>query len=524
MNAFTVDKLRSTPGPWLRHRAVRSAAVIALGLAAVAASYSSAFRVPLYSDDFLFSQHFYNINDGSIVAAIASGWDDQPQAGRFNPTGREFAAIYHVTAHAVAQSTDITLQASYRLGSLLLIILACAAGGAALLQCLAFASNRRTIRFPMAFALVSLFTAMLFQISPWSNDASITISEIGWGTPALSMLFIALGFWAQREPLRYRRRILPLVLVGVGGVLFYETFVAAVAAIALLYFARLVSNRGRPQQKAQIALFVSGIGLPMIVFVLARLYGSMREAASSYQGTELELSATGFKTLLFYLLGAAPGGSWLRSFRHTQSINLTVESIATGLVLVAIVTGLALLVRKSPRKQFKISRPWMWPAVVLCIYLIGATSMVSFNAKYIPLIQQVGDTYIINGLISNCFAVVGAGLAVVFAARAKSRAVVFALVLPLTGLFIMCQQSVNWSVATFESKVSPINARVNYLSLKPTPQEERCQALTEWVNTSEWTGMSWWQGYVDGVQKNYERHFGELFCAELPPELGPGGR
>src|SRR5690606_37426553 len=125
------------------------------------------------------------------------------------------------------------------------------------------------------------------QLHPWSHDPTVTITEIGYGVAILSFLLIGLAFSATRPEVGTLKAALPVGVLSLLGVMFYETFVSAIIGAAIIYVLLLwKARRAKSGLTKPLVLLAVGVLLPALVFIVGRLYVSTIPNIPDYAGTE----------------------------------------------------------------------------------------------------------------------------------------------------------------------------------------------------------------------------------------------
>ncbi|GAA1943426.1 hypothetical protein [Agromyces allii] len=498
----------------------RNAVWVVLGLALLAAASLAATRVPVYGDDFRLAQKSFDMFDGSLGGVLKDSWNTGWQPNRFNPVGRFFAFTYHFLAFDVSAQFGVSIHWFYRLGAFVLLVLLVLAASAFMLIGVRFMSvENRWLTFGPVFAGIAAGLAITMQLHPWSHDPMLTISEIGLTSWALSFAFLALALRVASRPPSLAG-YLGVGAVAVVGTMFYETFVAAVAAAGLVWLWVLVRDI-RVGAKPWHALTLAAVGAlaPLLVFVLGRVYVASLDLPP-YPGTELEFGPAGLVPFSFLALGMVPASAWPEAARYVSgggdagifpagAITLSSASIATTAVIVLVLGIGAALARADIRRRLVFARRgWVVGGVLLLV--VGLMlAMHSFTEKYIAEITSPGDIYLsYTGLAVVVVMIVFAALL-----AARRRLLLVIVLLPIAGAFVTAQQAVNWSVANAAGADNSTNRAITAMAVRWEPDEAvRCDALRAWDEGHNWRPY-YREAVIPSLNANYERLFGEPFCA-----------
>ncbi|WP_417562208.1 hypothetical protein [Microbacterium sp.] len=485
---------------------------VALSVAMLGAAASATVRVPVYGDDFRLSQQTFAQFDGSIwdvfTTAATSGW----QANRFNPVGRFFAFNYHFWMHESAVLSGIGMHWFYRAGSFVLLLLLVLSASYAFKRAIVFMHEKNEqVPGVLVFASLSAFLALTLQLHPWSHDPTMTISEIGLASGAISFFYLGLCFRFGRSPGRWSSLV--IALVSAGATMFYETTIAAIVAGAVVWAALVWrARRHREGMLRPVMLLVAGTVVPLLVFVLGRMYVATMDLAP-YPGTELALRAAGFRPMAMLLLGMIPGTAWGESASYADGISFSAPAMTASAVIVVALILTVLMARKR-WVGLQASRSVALVAVVFGILALLTLIMHAFTEKYISEITKPGQIYLSYTMLMLVTGMLVLG--VILRIRSGRALVALILLLPLASGFVVVQQAVDWSVAEQAATVNAPNRSLMHLSSKWEPDaQRRCSVLEAWQNSHKWPAY-YVQAVTDGVQKNYRLSFGIAFCPSLP--------
>lgn len=480
-----------------------------IGTAFLVTVLAPASLIPIYGDDFNWPLLWYRAFEGDPWIAIATAWHSDLQPNRFNPIGREFALTYHFFAVEVSMSLGIDMHWYYALGTFALIWLTVLTAAWAFVSAARFVSDANRVSVWVVFALLAGIFAVTVQLHPSFHDPTLTISEIGYGNAILSFLLIGVAFWACRPTTTPVRAGLVVGVLTTVGVLFYESFVAAVAATALLYVWLLIRTRRiRNARRKPIVLLLAGVLLPALLFLAGRLYVSTVPGVPEYGGTELVLGLGGVKVLGYLLLGTLPASGWRNAWSQLGGVDVSLAAAVNTSIIVVLLIVVVLLLRKTrTRRLERTERSWIAIAVFAAVFLLVPAS-ISFTAKYAEEIDRLGAVYISYGML---ILLVAMAVLLLMVSLPRPNLPVAIVGIALVAVFTFAQQTVTWSVAHhFESAYAPNRTITSAIVSTVSTDEDRCRTLYDWYEV--------W-GYVDkheelrgAISWAYEHKFGIPFC------------
>lgn len=509
--------VRPAVGPDRTDRRPRRLGWAAAGATALALGYLPAAQVPIIADDLQALQEIYAVSDGSLWNALAYGLSEGQEAGHFNPIGQAVGGAYHFTVYAVSAAAGISAQYADVLAYLVLIWLTVAGATSLLVQGLRRRGSGGPDFWPLS-ALVATITAVTVQVhAPFSNDPVVSYGPAGWGSAALGFWTIALALRATSTGATDRRSLAGCSLLAVTCVWYYEMLVAAVVATAVGLVLTAVRTGDGVVRRRCTLLLGTAVALPAVLFLLGRHLAASSER--SYGGTTVDLGASALHTWAAGMAGALPGGGWPYLITMAGAPVVRSTSLLVGIAL----CGLAGAVGAAWARSNARSAPALpatgergpLPVVVAVVvtYWALATATHSVTDKYIAEIRYPGQVYLFYAVGVVAVALLLA-LALPALLRRAPRVLVIAL-LPLAGLFVLVQVTVNLQVADVARTVLPHNGPLVALSTDgdATPGT-RCAALEAWLS------QGWPEYYRTAVsehlQENYERTFGEPFCPTGP--------
>jgi len=486
----------------------------AAGAAVLGVGYVPAARVPIIADDLQGLQEIYAVSDGSLWRALTHGLSEGQEAGHFNPIGQALGAAYHFAAYTVSAAAGVSPQYFDVLASVALILLAVA--GATSVLVWGLAGSARPGYWP-SFALVCAITAVTLQLhAPWSNDPVVSFGLAGWGSAALGFWTIGLALRAISPGVHGRGSLVGCSLTAAVCVWYYEMLVAAVAAVAVAVLLTGLRTRDRAVRRRCAVLAASAVGLPAVLFVLGRRLAAASER--SYGGTTTHLGWSALDTWGSGMVGALPGGGWKFLVDMSGPPVVRTTSLLLGVLLCALAAGTAVAGARSAATSpvpttGPGTRPGRGPVVVL-VAIVGtfwalATATHSVTDKYIAEIRHPGQVYLFYAVGVLAVALLLA-LCLLRMPRRVSQQLRLAL-LPLAGIFVLLQVTINMQVADVARSQVPYNAPLVALSTDGHARPaERCAAL------DAWSAQGWPEYYARSIrasiQENYHRTFGEPFC------------
>jgi hypothetical protein len=489
--------------------ATAGAAVLALG-------YLPAARVPIIADDLQALQEIYAISDGNLWRAVAHGLSEGQEAGHFNPIGQALGAAYHFTMYAVSAAAGISPQYADVLAYLAMIWLTVTGATSLLVWGLRRSGTGGPDFWPLS-ALVATITAVTLQLhTPWSNDPVVSYGPAGWGSAALGFWTIALALRATSPGATDRRSLIGCSLLAVTCVWYYEMLVAAVAATAVGLALTAVRTADPTLRRRCALLLGTAVGLPAVLFLVGRHLAASSER--SYGGTTMELGAAAARTWATGMSSAVPGGGWKYLIDMAGAPVVRGTGLLLGIVLCALAGAVGAAWFRSTARSAG-GRPGaadrgtvLGVGAVVVTYWALATATHSVTDKYAAEIRYPGQVYLFYAVGVVAVALLLA-LGLMTLLRRAPRALLAAL-LPLAGLFVLVQVTVNMQVADVARAVVPHNGPLVALSTDgDAVPATRCAVLRAWL------AQGWPEYYgtavTEHVQENYEREFGEPFC---PPD------
>lgn len=480
-----------------------------LGSALVVAMWLPTTRVPIYGDDFWWSSTWYRNFGGSAARALTTAWISDLQENRFNPVGRWFALNYHFFAFDFSATIHMDIHWYYRIGALLMVWGAIVASAYALREALRFVDPANRVSLWTLFAGIAAGMAVIVQLHPRSHDPLLTISEIGYATEILSFLLLGLAFRAARSTVSTASAVVPIGVLSVVGVYFYETFISAIVAATIIYIVLLVrARRGEASARRPVLLLVFGVAVPAVAFLVGRWVVQFLPNVAPYQGTEFMLRGGSLRVFTYLLLAGAPGTGWADAASRSDGIRLTLVSLLAAGAILALVILLLLLLRRVGRPRIAPTRLLWMVAAVFAVHLAVTLGMQAVTYKYILEITRLGDVYISYGAT-----VLVVSLIVVLLLMRAPRVPVAALIvaLPLLGGLVVVQQAVNWTTAeTFAREYAGDRAITAAIVRPDLTNEERCRVFDSWKEA--WGNAVFEPDMRDGMQFNFEHKFGVPFC------------
>ncbi|WP_152650266.1 hypothetical protein [Demequina aestuarii] len=490
-----------------------------IGTAFMALAMAPIAIVPLFGDDFEIAALHDLEYHGSLLNVMAQGWWGDLQSNRFNPVGREFSLGYHVFAREAGAITGADPQTFYRLGTWALGCASALAAAFTLVHAARFVSARNALALAPTYAAICAAVAVTLHLHFLSHDPTLTIAEIGYGVVVLSLWLIGLGFRALRPNVPLGRAVWPFAVLSMAGTLFYETFVTAVAAMALVFVVVL----GRERRWRLLGwLLGAGALLPAAVFLAGRWWvNTYATDVAQYSGTELQLSAGAARTFALYTAGTVPGASWRHAAAVTGGPMFVAPAMITATLTAALLIATLVLLRRwrSLPRLVPSRRLWLVLAV-LAIHVAGTYGAQSASPKYITTIYHLGVVYLgyATGVLVAAMLAVGALL---FLPRRIAR--VTAVVLVVIAIpFTYVQHALNWAVATeIAGLVTPNDRITTELSRGALAEPERCELLHQWVGRDSYFGTApdLMATIFESLDARYETHHGEPFCASDAPEI-----
>jgi hypothetical protein len=508
---------------------LRNAGWALAGAAVLGVSYIPAARVPIIADDFQALQETFAITDGSFWEALTFGFSAGQQAGHSNPVGQTLGALYHYLAYWISANVGVSPQYYDVLAALGMIALGVAGAASALVWGLSRLPALR-VQFWPTFALLAAVTAATLQLHvPWSDDPVVSYGPAGWGSTAIGFWTIAWALRAVAPGNRDRRSILMCSALAAMAVWYYEMLVGAVAAVAvaLVLTALTAIDRERVRRRC-LVLMGTAVLLPAMMFVAGRVLLAVPSDEAGYGGTALALGRAGVSAWGNGMLGALPGGGWGYLTETAGAPALDWDSLQLAGALVLLVGGIGFawvrstglaghrddVVAPVARDRLPAWRsPWLVPVATLLTFWAVATATHAMTVKYSEKMARPGQVYLSYAVGVICVAALIV-LALVALRRYRSgRMLVIGL--PMVGAFVLGQATLNMTLADITQSDYPINAQLVAQSADgDVPEFVRCGTLFDWM-----TKQGWPEYYLvavrDGVQENYERMYGEPFCAEL---------
>ena len=504
------------------------------GLAVLGVGYIPAARVPIIADDFQALQETFAITDGSLWEALTFGFSAGQQAGHSNPVGQTLGALYHYLAYWLSATLGVSPNYYDVLATLAMIALGVAGAASTVVWGL-----RRLpalgVTFWPTFALLAAITAATLQLHvPWSDDPVVSYGPAGWGSTAIGFWTIASALRAVAPGNRDKRSVVVCSLLAAAGVWYYEMLVASVAAVAVALVLVALTAVDREQVRRRCLLLLgTAVAVPAVMFVAGRVLLAVPADEAAYGGTALALGRAGVSAWGNGMLGALPGGGWGYLTETAGPPVLEWDSLHLGAALVLLVGGIGYAWVRStgagsvdpdvvpPASAGRLPAwrsPWLVPVAALLTFWAGATATHAMTVKYSEKMARPGLVYLSYAVGMVC---VAALIVLALVALRRHRAArLLALGLPLVGAFVLGQATLNMTLADITQTHYPINARLVAQSADgDVPEVVRCGTLFDWM-----TKQGWPEYYLvavrDGVQENYERMYGEPFCAELDERSG----
>lgn len=498
------------------------------GSAALAVGYIPAARVPIIADDFQALQETYAITDGSLWEALTFGFSAGQLGGHANPVGQVLGAVYHFLAYRLSAAVGISPHYYDVLAALGLMALAIAGAASTLVWGLRRLPALRVSFWPV-FALLAAVMAVTLQLHvPWSDDPVVSYGPAGWGSAALGFWTIAWTLRATAPDARGWGSILTCSTLAVACVWYYEMLVGAIAAVAAALVLTAVTAIDREQVRRRcLVLMGTAVVLPAVLFVLGRLLVAVPAEESGYTGTTVVLSTAALGSLGRGMAGALPGGGWGYLTETAGSLPLSWDALHIAGALLVVVGGIGFAwvrstrdgsaqldeVPPAPAEPLPAWRsPWIVLVGTLVAFWAGATATHAVTIHHGAKMARPGLVYLSYAVGVICVAALI--VMALLALRHRRWARLLALALPLTGAFVLMQVTLNMTLADITQAQYPTNARMVAQSVDgDLPEDVRCGTLQAWVD-------QYWPEYyrvavTDGVQENYERMFGEPFCARL---------
>ena len=526
------DELLRTTGPdepETRGRGLRNAGWALSGAAVLGVGYIPAARVPIIADDFQALQETFAITDGSLWEALTFGFSAGQQAGHSNPVGQTLGALYHYLAYWVSASFGVSPQYFDVLATLAMIALGVAGAASAVVWGLARLPALRVSFWP-TFALLAAVTAATLQLHvPWSDDPVVSYGPAGWGSTAIGFWMIAWALRAIAPGVRDTRSIVICSLLGVVAVWYYEMLVGAVAAVAVALVLTAFTAVDRAQIRRRcLVLMGAAVVLPAVMFVAGRVLLAVPSEEAGYGGTTLALGRAGVSAWGNGMLSALPGGGWgyLTETAGAPALDWDSLHLGAGLVLLVGAIGFAwvrstglddlrgdVVAPASDEPLPAWRSPWLVPVATLLTFWAGATATHAMTVKYSEKMARPGQVYLSYAVGVICVAALIVLALVALRRHRSARLLVVGL--PLLGAFVLGQVTLNMTLADITQTHYPINAQLVAQSADGDVSEVvRCGTLFDWM-----TKQGWPEYYLvavrDGVQENYERMYGEPFCADL---------
>ncbi len=515
--------------PEARGRRLRKAGWALSGAVVLGVGYIPAARVPIIADDFQALQETFAITDGSLWEALTFGFSAGQQAGHSNPVGQTLGALYHFLAYRVSATVGVSPQYFDVLATLAMIALGVAGAASAVVWGLSRLPALRVSFWP-TFALLAAVTAATLQLHvPWSDDPVVSYGPAGWGSTAIGFWMIAWALRAVAPGVRDKRSIVICSVLGAVAVWYYEMLVGAVAAVAVALVLTALTAVDREQVRRRcLVLMGTAVLLPAVMFVAGRVLLAVPSEEAGYGGTTLALGRAGVSAWGNGMLSALPGGGWGFLTETAGAPALDWDSLHLGAVLALLVggigfawvrsTGLAGLrgdvVAPETADRLPVWRsPWLVPVAALLTFWAGATATHAMTVKYSEKMARPGQVYLSYAVGVVCVAALIVLALVALRRRRSARLLVVGL--PLVGAFVLGQATLNMTLADITQTHYPINGQLVAQSADgDVPEFVRCGTLFDWM-----TKQGWPEYYLvavrDGVQENYERMYGEPFCAEL---------
>lgn len=521
-----LDELESSsrrPGRW------RNLAWAVAGAAALAVGYIPGARVPIIADDFQALQETYAIADGSLWNALTFGFSAGSGASHSNVFGQAIGALYHYLAYWLSATFGFSPHYYDVVVTLGMIALGVAGAASVVVWGLGRLPAGPPAFWP-TFALLAAVTAATLQLHvPWSDDPVVSYGPAGFGSTALGFWTIAWALRAIAPGARGAWSILVCSALAVVCVWYYEMLVAAIAAVAVALVLTALTAVDRAQVRRRcLVLMGTAVLLPAVLFVLGRVLLAVPAEEANYGGTTMALGPAGVSAWGRGMVGALPGGGWRYLTEAAGSPTLSWEAVQVAAALLVLVGGIGFAWVRSTgagAALADVERPgvaerlplWQHPALVLVATIVTywalATATHAMTVKYSEKMARSGQVYLSYavGLIGVAALIVLALLAL----RHRRRARLGAVLLPLAGAFVLGQVALNMVLAEITQSHYPINALLVAQSADgDLPEEVRCGTLFDWSTKQGWP--EYYQTAVsDGVQENYERMFGEPFCARM---------
>ncbi|MDN4481754.1 hypothetical protein [Demequina muriae] len=511
VDASEASTERSARGPsWVRRAVASQWTWILAGTLVLVTAWLPTWRVPVIGDDFYYSLGRYYDYGGSVWTVLANAWHDDLQPNRYNPVGREFSLTNHVLARESSAWWGVDLTYYFRVQTLALIWGAVLAGSFAFRAAVRYVHPSNQVRLWPVFAGLAAGYAVVMQLHINSHDPSITIAEIGYGTPILAFALMTLAFRLVTPPARWPRAAVAYCVLALVGTVYYETFVTAVAACTALFVVEWL--RGRLPRRRLLWLVGAGAALPASVALAGRAWVATQDVPY-YRGTDLVLGPEGLKVLANFVLGTVPGSAWPHTTFAIGGAPLSVPGIAGGLLIGVLATVIAWGLLRGGMPRLRPGRGLWWVAAVYGAHLIGSFAMQSFTTKYVREIWHHHVVYLAYGTA----VIMVATAALVAFAFLPRRGVTRAMPVVLVAItaFAVAQQSVNVAVANHLREVyrGPLLV-ASEVTTDAGTDATRCAALRELSLGNPFHDMGSFPELAEEINVGYAWDFGMAFCTD----------
>jgi len=352
----------------------------------------------------------------------------------------------------------------------------------------------------------------------WSYDPIVSYALAGWGTTTLIFLFLTfLGKAVKAQTTVSQRRWCTAVgITGILGILFYEMFVAGLAAgiFALIILVILI-----PEQRyilRRIGIYLA-TGLPFLAFVLIQIW-RLRQP-QNYSGT-----STGFQDLIIpvwinSLIGNLPLTTFSRFQREMGEYTLDPlssfpqVSAVIVLLLIAGVVAQRSNLRKSLLSAINLGKGSIIIGGTALVVSVIAAGIFALSSKYqVDIGLNLGNVYLAYapGLLSLGVLLLLVGFNIARRSVIGSIVILFALLLPITSI----QWSLNNSLLNTLKPMFAWTGKLLDQVENPSSNEIRC-SLIENLSRSE--VPDWYrEDSIEGLSKAISHRHGVSLCDSLP--------
>lgn len=482
-----------------------------LGTAFLCLALAPTFLVPLYTDDFKISQGDYYRYQGSLSNAVLYSWDTW-QSNRFSPVGRWLVHIHSTAAHDFSSQFGIDMHWWYRTATLVFVWFAVLAAAYAAQRVAGF-MGEKSLGLWSTFAAIAGVLAITLQLHPWNQDPSLAIADVGWVTAALFFLLTGLAMRSLNEDLSLKSAVVPVVLVTLTSVLYYELLVGAVAGLSIVYaWVFWTSPRDSRQRLKAKLLITFAVVLPALVFILGRMWvGSLD--LPTYPGTEPALRAEGLKPFFILLTSAFPGSAWPLSVDYAGAIKISMAALLTSFLTALLLVGVANRLRRSQVNSLAFGHNKKLVLSASLVMFLSVIAINSFTEKYIREIVFLGEVYLSYPITLLFVSLLI--LALIFSLKPKLASIVFIAVIPISTSWVVVQHSANWSVATVAAEKDSRNRDITRISVSDEYSEaQRCEALRPFL-VNKGNPSDSMRRTIEALYWNYRHDFGQIFCSSI---------